>query len=118
MKNIQKNTILIILVVALVVGAVAFYGGMQYQKMQRSAQFGQGARALRTGQGGQNGARPVVGQIISSDDKSITVKLQDGSSKIILLSDSTPITEATTAAKSALQTGKNGMVIGKTNSNG
>lgn len=122
MKN---NTILISVVIAIIVGAIGFFGGMQYQKSQRptngfggSGQAGAN-RGQRNGGGpGGMGNRPVAGEIISSDDKSITVKLQDGSSKIVLLSGSTQINKADTATISDLKTGEKVAVFGTANSDG
>ncbi len=113
----------ILAVVLLVVGlAVGFFGGMQYQKTQRSSlgltpgQVGNQSGRRFNGQNGNN--RPVAGEIISADDKSITVKLQDGSSKIVLVSDSTQINKATSATKSDLKTGERVAVFGTQNSDG
>ncbi len=120
MTKLKNNPILITVVVAVIVGAVAFFGGMQYQKMQRAYLAGGTAgRAGRFGQAGANGNfRPVRGEIIASDDKSITVKLMDGSSKIVLLSGNVAITEATSAGKTALVNGKQVMVFGAANPDG
>lgn len=119
MKN---NSILIIFVVAILVGAGAFFGGMKYQQSKRqnfARQFGQGqeVRADKT-QGNRQGFRPVNGEIISSDDKSITVKMQDGGSKIVLLSDKTEISKASSGVKEDLKTGEKVMVVGTENSDG
>lgn len=110
--------------VAVLVGAGAFFGGMKYQQGKRpnfARQFGnmpgQAGQAGRTG-GNRTGFRPVNGEIISSDDKSITVKLQDGSSKIVLFSDKTEINKASSGAKEDLKTGEKVMVVGTENSDG
>lgn len=106
-------------ILLIIVGAAGFFGGMQYQKMQkgRPGQFSAPNGQMR--RLGQNGTgRPIAGQIISTDDKSITVKLQDGSSKIVLLSGTTSITEATSSSKQALQTGKQVAVFGSDNADG
>lgn len=119
----MKNNMHIMAIVAiLIVGAVAFFGGMQYQKSQRG-NFAQFAGQNRTGvgqgnQGNRANFRPINGQIISADDKSITVKLTDGSSKIVLVSDSSTITEATSSTKQALTVSKQVLVVGTTNSDG
>lgn len=111
----MKNTLLISVLGAVVVGgAVGFFGGMQYQKSQVPA----AAPGQFNRRNNQSGAGAVRGQILSVADATMTVKLADGSSKIVLLSTTTAINEATTAAKSALQTGKQVMVIGSTNSDG
>lgn len=52
------------------------------------------------------------------DDKSITVKLQDGSSKIVLLSNTTAYNKSATGAKSDLKTGEKVAVFGTENSDG
>jgi subtilase family serine protease len=123
----MKNNLISILIVAVVVGAVCFFAGMQYQRSQRQAFGGQfaanGQRAGNTGQfqGVTNragGLRPVNGEIVASDNNSITVKLQDGSSKIILVDSKTQINKAATATKSDLKNGEKVVVFGQENSDG
>lgn len=119
----KSNQLIAVIIGGVVIAAVAFFGGMQYQRMQRGAQFmGQNGQFRGAGQVGAPGQRqtfrPVSGEIISSDDKSITVKLQDGSSKIVLLNDQSTISEATTSGKQSLTTGKKVMVFGNTNQDG
>ncbi len=118
-----KFSIYVVIVVALIVGGLSFFGGTKYQQSQRGngRQFAGGPNASgrgRFGGGSGQGFTPVRGDIIAADDKSITVKLQDGSSKIILFSDSTTINEATQAAKSSLTSGKKVAVFGTQNSDG
>jgi len=64
------------------------------------------------------GFQPVNGEIISSDDKSITVKLTDGGSKIVILSDNTEINQAANATKDDLKAGEKVAVFGQENSDG
>ncbi len=121
----MNNSVLITIIVALIVGAGAFYGGMKYQQSKRAATF---TRQFGTGQG-QNGAGnqqnrfragggQVFGDIISKDDKSITVKLADGSSKIVLFSDTTAINRASQGTKDDLKEGEKVVVFGNANSDG
>lgn len=117
MKN---NIIAIIVVVSLIAGAGGFFAGMKYQQSKSPAgRFGnlQGARNGNFGQRAQ-GFRPVNGEIIGADDKSITVKLQDGSSKIVLLADTTSINKSSEGSKSDLKTGEKVAVFGTENSDG
>lgn len=133
MEKTAQNEYLKIVVIAVIVGVLAFGAGMKWQQKKTLAllpgnfaangTFGgrtggmMGGAQGRTGTG-RGGFRPVYGEIISADDKSITVKLADGSSKIILLSGSTTINKADTAAATDLVTGKQVAVFGSENSDG
>lgn len=123
----MKNNIVIIVVIVILVGAGAFFGGMKYQEskatgLHTARQFQGGMGGGQNGQNGQGrftgNGRPVAGEILSVDDKSITVKLQDGSSKIVLLSDKTSINKASEGTKDDLKTGQRVAVFGSENSDG
>lgn len=126
----MKKEILYPVITAVVVGTLAFYGGMQYQKSQGGDFRGaDGPGNFMTaggqrgggpgGQGGQRmmgqGFRPVTGEIISSDENSITVKLEDGSSKIVLVSDTTTINKTDPGSKTDLSVGTKVGVFGSDN---
>lgn len=116
MKN--QNLIIVILVIAVALGG-GFFAGMKYQESKRpQGRFGN----FQQGQGGQSqqrqGFRPVNGEIISVDDKSITVKLPDNSSKIILLTDTTAINKSTEGSREDLKTGEMVAAFGTENSDG
>jgi len=102
------------------VGVGAFFGGIQYQKAQRSsARLGQfGGQGQFANRAGQQGGRPVSGSIIGGDDTSVNVKLADGSTKIVLLSGTTVVNKQTTGSKADLKIGERVLVIGKDNSDG
>ncbi len=116
-------------VIVILVGAGCFYGGMKYGQSksaaginangQRFAQNGAAGNFRGTGASrqGQNG-NMASGEILSKDDKSITVKLASGGSKIVFLSDKTEIGKFTTGAAADLEVGKNVMASGTTNSDG
>ncbi len=108
MNVLQKNvsTFLFTLAMSLLIG---FVSGIYYQQ-QRSPQppklqYGENRMMLRETGGGQGrmmgkAFRPVSGEIIESSESSLTIKLPDGSTKILLISESTVITksqQATTA---------------------
>lgn len=124
----MKNSIVITAVVAIIIGAGAFFGGMKYQESRLANSRGQfrqqGGQAGGRGQFGQRfngrgaGARAVAGEVISLDEKSITVKLPDNSSKIVLLTDATTISKSAEGTKSDLKTGERVAVFGTTNSDG
>lgn len=126
----MKNKMWIIVALLLVIiGGGSFFAGMKYQQNKSPRAFGQGFDRQGTGRqngqftgGARGGIRPVNGEIISQDDKSITVKLADGSSRIILLSDKTTIkttiNKAAEATKSDLKTGEKVAVFGQENADG
>ncbi|EKD62875.1 MAG: hypothetical protein ACD_52C00027G0002 [uncultured bacterium] len=117
----MKNTsaILVMIVLVIIVAAGAFFAGMKYQQ-SKSPRLGN-FQGLRNGQlqGGQNqGLRPVNGEIIAQDEQSITVKLSDGSSKIVLIGESTSINKSAEGSKNDLIVGENVAVFGTNNSDG
>ena len=136
----MNKLILVVIMVAAMVGSAAFYGGMKYadsrswtegrgnfanlspeERQQRLQQFGANAGAgFRGGAGGgqRGGDGFTAGEIIAKDDKSVTVKLQDGGSKIVFLSDSTEITKSAAGTLSDLEIGKNISVNGAANLDG
>jgi len=118
----MKKTILIAVIVAVVVGGAAFWGGMKYSQMTTAGRrTGQGAFQGAAGgglRGIRTGANFVNGDIISKDDKSITVKDRTGGSKIIFLSNSTEVSKFATGTASDLNIGTSVMANGNTNSDG
>lgn len=119
----MKNNLLVTAIIVVVVAGAAFFGGIKYQEMGRSnANAAGGENGQNHGQfqrgGNRSGFRPVSGEIVSQDNNSITVKLEDGSSKIVILSNSTAISKASTGNKSDLKTGERIAVFGTTNSDG
>lgn len=117
MKN---NNLILIVIGVVVVAGVAFFGGMKYQQRQvqsgRSGLFGANGQFQRGT--GRQGFRPVDGQIISVDANGITVKLTDGTSRIVILSGSTSINKSQTAIKDDLKVGETVVVFGTDNSDG
>ncbi len=128
----MKNPMVMTIVIALVVGGAAFFGGMKFQEtkaagsnnMRGQFQRGTGGPSGPGGMGRMGGGA-VIGEIISTDDeqssssiKSIIVKLEDGSSKIILLSDTVTVSKTDSGSKDDLKTGVKVGVFGTTNSDG
>lgn len=92
---------------------------MQYQKSQVSSQrLTANGQFRRFGGNGTNGQAPVLGSIVSQDSNSMTVKLQDGSTKLVLLSGNTAVSKTDPGSSSDLKTGDNVLVTGTTNSDG
>lgn len=141
----MNKLIAIVITTAVVVGGGAFFGGMKYaesksprgivsqedfrnlqnlspeERQQRLQELGANAGAgFRGGTGSmqRGGGGFTAGEIISKDDKSVTVKFQDGGSKIVFLSDSTEITKSASGSINDLEVGKNISVNGTANSDG
>ena len=117
-------------IIAGIIGVVilggTFYGGMMYGKSAIPSR-GQFANGQFTGN--INGARGTgvrvgtnggftSGEIISKDLNGITIKMQDGSTKIALVATSTQIMKFSAGAISDLTTGTNVMITGNANSDG
>jgi hypothetical protein len=115
-----------IVIVAIIIVGLAFFAGMRIGKgknttaltmQQRFAQDGTGN--FRGGTGTRNGAGNFAGgQIIAKDDKSITVQIQGGGSKIIFYSATTEIGKTVTGTTADLEIGKTVTATGTTNSDG
>ena len=89
------------------------------ERQRRFQETGLNAGGFRGGRtGGQAGGGFASGEIISKDDKSVTIKLRDGGSKIIFLTDSAEIAKFTSGTIEDLEIGKTVAVNGKTNADG
>lgn len=119
----MKRNLIITIVVSLFVGALAFYGGMMYGTQKNSALRGPGNfdRVNMNGQGLVN-RQPsggfANGEVLSKDEQSITIKLRDGGSKIVLLSASTTVAKMADGSMNDVIVGSNVMVTGTSNSDG
>lgn len=116
MKDSKLMALVSVLIV--LIGGGSFFAGMKYQQ-SKGPRFGN-SQGIRGGQLQQRsqGFRPVNGEIISVDEKSITVKLTDNSSKIILLTDTTAISKSTERTKDDLKVGEMIAAFGTENSDG
>lgn len=118
----MKNNQPIIGLLLIVFAAIGFLGGMKYQQSKTPTtsnirgQFAGGAR--QGGVAGGNRGGQIVGDIINADTKTITIKLTDGSSKIIFLSSNSIIIKSTQADISDLTVGTKVGVFGQTNPDG
>ncbi len=124
----MKNNIPVFVVILLIAVATSFYGGTKYQQSKTpsfASRFGdfQNMR-FPSADGQQVGNRvrltggQIIGEVISLDQESLTLKLIDGSSKIIIVPQSASITQSTTAAKADITVGTNVAIFGSDNSDG
>ena len=100
---------------AIIIAGTGFYAGDTYAKNvtpARGAAMGQFAG--RTG--GMRGGGFTAGEILSKDSSSITIKMQDGSTKIVLMGASTTVTKSAAGTAADLAAGTNVTVSGSANS--
>ncbi len=132
----QKKNIVAGIIVGLALLGGSFYVGMQYgaknavkaQSAQGARSFGGGATGGRggasqggmqsSGQRGGAGGGFASGQIVAKDDTSVTIKSNDGSSKIVFFSGSTGVDKSVAGASSDLSVGQQVMANGKANPDG
>ncbi len=120
----MKNKIIASVIVgAMIVGGGAFYAGTKYRGANRSPggsfanqmrnnQSGSGMRGVQ-GQGGM-----TIGEIIGKDDKSITVKLSNGGSKIVFFTSKTNVIKSVSGSVTDLVLNEQVVVNGSANSDG
>jgi len=114
----------VVFLITVGVGALAFYGGIQYQKSQSPigrnfmGQQGTGRNGSGVGTRRMGNGQPVSGEIISMDADSLTVKMNDGSSRIVLLNDKTIYNKTASVEKTELKVGEKVGVFGTANTDG
>ncbi|MEI6480215.1 MAG: hypothetical protein WCO12_01700 [bacterium] len=121
----NKKNIITILVGIIILG-VGFYGGILYSQNKTPAnqnqargQFSQnnGNRPAGLGRNTLNG-NTVTGEIISKDNTSLTVKLRDGGSRIVLITGNTPVTKTVPGTFNDLSSNEQVVVLGTPNADG
>lgn len=110
-------------IVGIVVLVGVFFGGVSYGKGQaaataKTAYAGRTRGAGGTGGFGGGAGGFTSGAIISKDDKSITVSIMGGGSKIIFLDSNTKISKSATGTLDDLAVGTQVSVSGTPNSDG
>lgn len=118
----NKKIIVGVVVIVLLVGS--FCSGVVYGKSSILArgqlvnsQFMGSATSMKGMRAGMGGGL-TAGEIISKDTTSITIKMQDGSTKIVLIGESTQVMKTATGSVGDLSIGTNVTVTGTTNSDG
>jgi len=125
----KSNHIIIFIVALIIVAGGAFFAGTKYQQSQATSRFGnaQFFQNSANGQGGQRQGRfgsgrgfggATIGQVVGVDASSITVKLQDGSSKIVNINSSTTYSKSDSASQADIKTGDRIAVFGSATSDG
>jgi hypothetical protein len=129
MKN--QNVFTMIILAVLFAGG-GFFAGLKYQqsKMPTLGQFAgdrvfSGAVGARgqagqtaTGRRGGFGGGQTLGEVVSKDNSSLTVKMVDGSSKIVILNDKTVYNKAEAGSVNDIVVGTKVGVFGIANTDG
>ena len=109
------------IVMAIIIAMGSFWGGMQYQKnrtpIATERAGGQGFRGQGQGRGGSIGGF-VSGTVLSKDATSITIKMPQGGTRIVLYSSSTQVGKAVQGIPSDLAVGQTVSAQGTSNSDG
>lgn len=113
-----------VLVITVLVGALTFYGGIQFQKSRLSSgrnggiMFQQGQRGMGGAGVRRMGNGAVIGEILGMDETSLTIKLVDGSSRIVLFTDKTTLSKTAPINRSELKVGERVSAFGSSNPDG
>lgn len=111
---------------AVIIAGGAFWAGTSYASAGRApGPFGAGQGNLQfTGGAGKSGQAmrtlggATAGQIIASQDGTLTVQMADGSTKLVLVSGSTQVMKSTVGSLADLASGTEVSVTGTPNSDG
>jgi len=116
----MKNNLMIITITGIVLGSSGFFAGIKYQQNQAPNFDNMSKNAtMRQRPGGPaHELSSVRGSIISQDKDSLTIKMTDDSSKIILLPDLTKINTTSEASREDLTIDDQVVIFGQTNSDG
>jgi hypothetical protein len=114
---------IILIAVAVVFAGGGFFGGMKYEQSKKTVLGVAGQRGQmfqQNGGAGRNaaGSQFINGEVLSKDDKSFTVKTQNGSSKIVFYSGTANINKTIGGTADDITVGKQITVTGTTNSDG
>ena len=125
---LNKKQLPLVIIIAVVLLAASFYAGRLSISKSGSVGFaggrGQGPSGMMASGAAKNmqsknfRGNMVSGEIISKDDKSLTIKLTSGGSKTIYFSASTTISQMTATPASDLNVGQSIIANGSTNSDG
>jgi len=122
----EKKQIMITAGIGLFTFVLGFFGGTMYQKQSspiqndaiaRTRNFENGATGGTNSQN-RNTMRPIIGEILAIDAQSITVKLADGSSKIVVTSPKTTAIKNEKVELKDLKSGEKIGVFGSENADG
>lgn len=128
----MEKILIVAIAIAVVFGGGGFFSGIEYEKaknpsnrfrlegfqnmsQEQRQQIMQGAGAFNQRRGGSGF---LAGEVLSKDEQSLTLKMQDAGSKIVFFSTSTEISKTAQGSIGDIEVGKQIMVMGEQNSDG
>ena len=123
----MNKKIIIPAILALVIGGGGgFASGMKYSQGKAASARAAAAQQFRQGGGNFAGRRGtggpgsgfVSGEVLSKDDKSVTIKLPDGSTKIVFYGAGTKVAKTAEGAISDVAVGGQAVITGTANGDG
>jgi len=122
----MKKNLILILIALIIVGAGGFFGGMKYGESQalknltpeKMREIFQQTRGQFQTQRQRMAQGFIVGEVISKDEKGLTIKLPDGSTRIVFLSESTQILKSVQGNIQDIEIGKQVIVSGEQTTEG
>ena len=119
--NNKTKKILSIVAMAIIIGGGCFFIGYKVGKGGNSfAKNGMDFPGgnMQRGDGMTKNGGMASGEIIAKDDTSVTIKLNNGGSKIVFYSETTDVSKTIEGAAADLEVGKTIMASGITNTDG
>ena len=122
-EKIYKKHLTVWIIVTVVLVGIAYYGGDKHgqsvaQATQSQMRAQGGAGGTRAGGRFGSGAGMISGSVLSKDDTSMTIKMRDGSSRIVLYTASSQILKSAAGTAGDVGVGSQISVQGTQNSDG
>ena len=130
----NQKIVIACVITAVLAGGVGYVGGVKMSPLKRSVMFnsrsGQTMNLRNNNQNNQNGkgitnapnmmgrGGAITGEVIAKDNKSLTIKMSDGSSKIVIISDKTIYRMASESSLDKIEVGTKVATFGDSNSDG
>ncbi len=123
----NSRNLIAVFIIVILAAVAGFFAGSKFQGAnfrsgnQTFFQNGEQRTGMmngRFGNGNPNGARGGRGQVVDINGNSMTIKLNDGTTKLVNLTSSTTYVKTATASSSDVKTGDTVLVIGTSNSDG
>ncbi len=118
----SKKVLTVWVIIAVVLCGISFYAGDKHGQSASQTIADAGRGNFQGGQGGAGGNRRfggnANGEVLSKDASTMTVKMRDGSTRIVLYSTTTQVFKSTASTPDDVTVGETVSVMGTANSDG